>query len=202
MSASVTMPSRQYSVADPELWGGLDEFPSYHISTFGKVLNHNTGKLLKPQSYSMNFSQKINLRTVDSRTITKQVHRLVAETFLSNYRHNRHVHFIDGDLHNTHLLNLEVSTTGLGQFLGGSETVAIRKLMSSEGIWYGTAREAAEDMGCHVSEIRDCLSGRRSYIRGVEFFYEWEEGTFDGDRFTPWADNGTVPDTQWLNSGW
>lgn len=183
------MPKLTYTWDDPELWSELPQYPNYRISTWGRICNVKSGFLLRTHAYSEDYPLKVCLSSHGERK-DRLVHRLVAETFLSNFLPHHHVKFIDGNLHNPHVLNLKVAYTGLGQFLGGEESVLVRRIVSSEDKMYETVKQAARDLDCHVAEVYDVIDGRRRYIRGVELDRVWVRGAFDGDKFVPWPDEG------------
>lgn len=183
------MAANSYSEEDGELWAVIPDFVNYRISTWGRILNIRTGRILKPQAYNKDYPLKVGLRAHGEVT-TKLVHRLVAEVFLSNFRGHHHVKFKDGDLHNPRLLNLEVSYSGLGQFLGGDEYVIVRMIETEDGDLFKNAQAAADALDVNYNEIQDCVSGRRAYLRGLHLWYSWIEGSFDGDRFVPRPSEG------------
>lgn len=76
----------------------------YEVSTFGRVRNAKTQKILSTQD--KHGYRKLNLH-VDGKLIHKYVHRLVAETFIANPDNKPQVNHIDGIHDNNHIENLE-----------------------------------------------------------------------------------------------
>lgn len=76
----------------------------YEVSTFGRVRNAKTQKILSTQD--KHGYRKLNLH-IDGKLIHKYVHRLVAETFIANPDNKPQVNHIDGIHDNNHIENLE-----------------------------------------------------------------------------------------------
>lgn len=91
---------------DIEIWKQIDEYDNYEVSSFGKVKNKNTGRILKASNkggyYSVGLSKKI--------TKTHHVHRLVAKAFIPNPENKCHVNHKDKNGLNNNILNLEWNT--------------------------------------------------------------------------------------------
>lgn len=106
-----------------ELWLDIKGFENlYQISTFGKVKSlarkYNTRygkygfvkeKILKLNKDQLTHYVSITL-SLNQKRITKLVHRLVAEAFITNLENKCCVNHIDGNPSNNRLNNLEWST--------------------------------------------------------------------------------------------
>ena len=90
-----------------EIWKRIDGFPNYSVSNLGKVMNNNTGKLIKP--YNMNGYVQVTLRHCGN-SVKRTVHRLVALSFILNPENKPQVNHIDGNRSNNRVDNLEWCT--------------------------------------------------------------------------------------------
>jgi len=89
-----------------EYWKDIANFDNYEVSTFGKVRNKKTRRILKAANNGGYYS--VNLSKLKGNY--KLVHRLVAETFLENPENKAHVNHKDKNGLNNHLSNLEWNT--------------------------------------------------------------------------------------------
>jgi hypothetical protein len=91
---------------DTEVWCGISNYDNYEVSTFGKIRNKKTGRILKPA----NNGGYLYVGLSNIKTKTFPVHRLVAETFIENPENKAHVNHKDKNSLNNHLSNLEWNT--------------------------------------------------------------------------------------------
>lgn len=89
-----------------ENWKPIKEFPNYRISDIGRVLNHDTGKLLK-LSLTKQGAVKVGL-VKDGVQHTRAVSVLVADTFVKGRSEifNTPIH-LDGNQENNTTSNLQ-----------------------------------------------------------------------------------------------
>ena len=76
---------------DTEGWKDISNYDNYEVSTFGKVRNKNTGRILKPA----NNGGYLYVGLSNTKTKTFPLHRLVAETFIENPENKAHVNHKD-----------------------------------------------------------------------------------------------------------
>lgn len=81
-------------------------YEKYRISTWGRVLNTETGKFLVPEVHDKGY---LRVDLYDTNGVKKhvKVHRLVANAFVPNMFNKPHVNHIDGNNQNNSFTNLE-----------------------------------------------------------------------------------------------
>ena len=92
---------------DIEEWKQVDGCENYEVSSFGKVRNKKTGRILK-QSCKGGY-MSIGMQNVKSKKTTS-VHRLVALAFIENPENKPHVNHKDKNRSNNNVDNLEWCT--------------------------------------------------------------------------------------------
>jgi hypothetical protein len=90
-----------------EIWKPIEEFPNYHISSFGNIKNITTNKLLKKCLKGGYYN--ICLVNNNGRKSCK-IHRLVALAFITNNENKPEVNHKDKNKLNNHIDNLEWNT--------------------------------------------------------------------------------------------
>ena len=91
-----------------EQWKQVSGFPKYMISSFGRVMNITTFRILKPGMDSHGYLF-VNLYSNGEKS-TKSIHRLVAEAFILNLTDLPCVDHKDRHSLNNHLSNLRWCT--------------------------------------------------------------------------------------------
>ena len=90
-----------------EEWRTIDGFPKYMISSFGRVMNITTFRILKPRLCRDYLCNDLYSNCDAS---TKSIHRLVAEAFILNLTNLPCVDHKDRNCLNNHLSNLRWCT--------------------------------------------------------------------------------------------
>jgi len=94
---------------DCEEWRQIANYDNYEVSSFGKVRNKNTGRILKVYLSEGGY-ENVGLFSNKKMRKTPPVHRLVALSFLENPENKPHVNHKDKNRCNNHLDNLEWCT--------------------------------------------------------------------------------------------
>lgn len=94
-------------MVDIEEWKEVDGCENYEVSSFGKVRNKNSGRILK-QSCKGGY-MIIGMQNGNSKKTTS-VHRLVASAFIKNPENKPHVNHKDKNRSNNNVQNLEWCT--------------------------------------------------------------------------------------------
>ena len=92
-----------------EYWRPIPSFPAYSASSYGRIRNDSTGRILHVYLDSRRRYLILTLRK-DGRQVIQRVHRLVAEAFLGGPHPELDVNHIDGDKTNNCIENLEWCT--------------------------------------------------------------------------------------------
>lgn len=88
-----------------EQYKQIADFPDYEISNTGNVRNTKTHRILKTTIHKKRGYVKVGLRK-DNKTITCEIHRLVAMAFLSNPNKYEYVDHLDRNKLNNNVTNL------------------------------------------------------------------------------------------------
>ena len=91
---------------EEEIWKDIANYDNYEVSSFGRVRNKKTGRILKQANMGGYYG--VGLSKIKTKTF--QVHRLVTETFIINPQNKAHVNHKDKNSLNNHLSNLEWNT--------------------------------------------------------------------------------------------
>jgi hypothetical protein len=88
-----------------ERWKVIDDYDSYSVSTFGRVRNDTTGKVLKGRSVN---SDGYRLAHIQGTCV--KIHRLVANAFINNPNNKKCVDHKDNNKVNNNITNLRWAT--------------------------------------------------------------------------------------------
>ena len=92
---------------EEEEWKTIENFENYNISSFGRVQNNKTGKIMKLN----NKGGYLHISLVNSQNRKSfKVHRLVALAYIENPENKLEVNHKDKNKDNNHLSNLEWNT--------------------------------------------------------------------------------------------
>jgi hypothetical protein len=156
-----------------EVWAPVSGFPSYEVSTYGRLYSHNQNLILKPWTSHWGYLQaKLSMNGI-TKTVT--IHRLVAETFLSGASPDLEVNHIDGDKTYNHVDNLEWVTREENIQHGyDTELISSRKRRVENldtGEIYPSITEAAHSLGCSPGALSTTISLRGSY-KGTRLIFK------------------------------
>jgi len=162
----------------PEIWLDIDNYPNYKVSSNGRVINKNTGKILKPRRGSNGY---LRVSLYDP-SVKKQkdlsIHRLVADTFYDGEHEHLDVNHIDGCKTNNFVGNLEWCTRS--ENLKHCYRIGLRDSPHNRctsvriietGQTFESVRECARYLGCSHSNISLCLNGVQKSCKGYHFEY-------------------------------
>ena len=153
-----------------EVWAALEEFHSYAVSNYGRLLHIRIDRLLVEHVDSYGYSI-VNLWR-DRANYRRVVHHLVASAFLSSYDPSSKIYHADGNKQNNFIENLRYSRTHHSSTLVRNLTpptqLALIEIVET-GETFSSFRVLAERVGLDVSTIYKVLNGHRTHHRGMTF---------------------------------
>ena len=135
-----------------EIWKPIQDLPGYSVSNIGRVRKDSTGQI-------MVLNKNAGYRRI---TITKHVHRLVAEAFIEKPEDENKcwVDHIDGDRSNNAVENLRWVTPsenatayGYQSRIKNKRRKVLATHLDGRTIQFESRQAAAEYFGCSDSEI-------------------------------------------------
>jgi hypothetical protein len=164
----------------------IQKYPGYYAVEDGRIFSSKSNKYLKP-SYDKQGYARVGIYTGNYKTKTIKIHRLIAETFISNPLNKTDVNHIDGKKSNNAVLNLEwctrsenckhaysiglskISSKQRERFIDmvksntGEKNPASRKLINTEtGEVFNTIKEVLPLVGLKRTTFQAMLSNTNS----------------------------------------
>lgn len=160
-----------------EIWKDIPSYEGlYSVSTLGKVKNKKTDKILKPMHNGNKYFQvEIRKNGEPKRCL---VHRLVAQSFFSDFSTDLEVNHKNGNKADNRLCNIELVTRSenlihriykLGVPVNNHPIKAVKCI--DTGIVYSSVHEAARDVKTTQSNISQCLRGKTKTAAGLKWVY-------------------------------
>ena len=154
-------------------WRRCKRIPAYEISNDGQLRNIRTGRIMKTRINERGY-EVIGL-TINGRTQSEKIHRLVAEEFLDDDEHyGEDVTFIDGDKSNVNADNLMwISRRDLIRNTyarGRKQTHRMRRIRCVEtGEVFDSIIECSRVMGINKASICKCVNA--GYLQTREGYH-------------------------------
>lgn len=167
-----------------EVWVGIKDHPKYEASSFGRIRNVKTGRILKQFINDKGYF----VLSLDGKS--QRVHRLIADSFYDGRHDWLDVNHIDGNKQNNHISNLEFCTrsenirhafnNGLSKSNLNDEHRSIGNSIMKEktsrpvrvletGVVYPSINECARSIGGHRMQILMCCRGEAKTHHGLHF---------------------------------
>lgn len=162
-----------------EIWKDIPGYEGlYQVSNFGRVKSLNFGRtgvhrVLKIQKYPNKYT-KVDLRH-NGIIHTRNIHRLVAESFIPNPENKTDVNHIDGDKHNNRVENLEWVTRSENmkhckEILHKNAGRPPRPVKCIEtGISYANLHQASAETGIPLGSIVNNLKDNSRHAGGFHW---------------------------------
>ena len=169
-----------------EIWKDIKGYEGiYQVSNLGRVKSSYTNSILKGCKTSNGYL-KVNLYKNGSKS-TKTVHRLVAQTFISNPENKSGVNHIDENKTNNNIDNLEWSTAKENNNHGTrneraakaiskkkSIPIIVTNIKTGEFTEFNSTKECARKLEIQAPNITKVLKGRLKQTGGYTFKYKEE----------------------------
>ena len=175
-----------------------EPYEKFQVSNFGRILNlnyYNTGKakLMEP-SYDGQGYLKVHL-SKNKETKDCYVHRLVAETFITNPENLPEVNHIDEDKTNNRVDNLEWKShkdncnhgTRNERVAKALSKPVLQLSLTGEVICEWPSTNECERNGFYNSHVSACCRGERKTHKGFRWMYtdDYKEKHFKEFRYIP-----------------
>ena len=165
-----------------EVWKDVKGYEGlYQVSSLGRVRNVTTTRILKQAKHHGGYMLVRLSKNGKAHTCT--VHRLAAQSFISNPENKPQVNHIDENKTNNNVSNLEWVTSKENINHGTRTERQIytqriiqksRPVICSNGVIYRSTREASRLLGLDNSSLNKVLKGKRKTVGGFTFKYkEW-----------------------------
>jgi hypothetical protein len=155
-----------------EIWKKAKDFEeNYVVSSYGRVMNYKTEKILKLNPHHNRGYLKVGLRK-NGKQYTINVHRLIARTFIPNPKNKREVNHKDTNKSNNRVNNLEWMT--------GKENTrhSIRKGLKKTKLTYRIAEQIRKEYIPNVITQNDLAlkyGVKKCTIRDIVGHRTWRE---------------------------
>lgn len=174
-----------------EEWRPAKGFEGYYeASSFGSIRRKGCEHALKGY---INNGRRMVCLSVNGKSKTYKLHRIIAKTFIPNPDNKPEVNHINGDPLNNCIWNLEWATRSENQLhayahgLAGYSTARRKKIserqrdrmkpvIRSDGKIFESIGAAARSVGCNSGSISSVLHGLRPSAKGFSFAFLDEKG--------------------------
>lgn len=158
-------------------WKEIKGFSNYEVSNEGVIRNKETKQTIQPHKTTSGYHTLKLYR--DNKPYTRQVHRLVAATYLGDS--DLDVNHIDGNKTNNNINNLEYVTKsdnmkhayklGLIKPYKHKPTHTKEVCCITLNKTYDSVHEASRELSIDRNEIRKVCNGKRKTARGLMFVW-------------------------------
>jgi len=166
-----------------EVWSDIKGYENlYQVNVFGEIKSIYNNIILKPWINSCGY---MNIKlSVKGKRKNKQIHRLVAEAFISNDENKKEVNHIDGNKSNNNINNLEWVTRNENIFHAykiGLYDKNFRKIIQIKDDKiiniFNSIKEASEKTGINNGCICSCCGEKYRYKTAGGYTWKYYEET-------------------------
>ena len=169
-----------------EIWKVINGYENYEVSSFGKVRNTKTGRILKQATLSGYYCVGLS----SGKTKTYSVHQLVAKTFILNPENKQQVNHKDKNKLNNTIQNLEWVTNkenSIHRSNGVKQTtnqnleiyridVNTNKILEKyNSIEDGAKWVLEQKLSTKIHSARSCISCSVREITNSSFGFKWKK---------------------------
>lgn len=155
----------------------IEGYENYLVSNYGRVLNLDTGRVLKPRNTS--GYQQVSLWKENNQK-HEYIHRLVAQAFIPNIENKPQVNHIDENKHNNHVSNLEWATVKENVNHGTRterqakalfKPVLVLDIDYNEVGFFDSIKQACEVLNVNEGNASSVAKGKLSHTKNLIFAY-------------------------------
>lgn len=160
-----------------EQWKPIDGFPNYQVSNRGRVMNLETGKVLKNRSNNHGYPY-VALPKGDGKSKNMLVHRLVAEAFIPNPLNLSQVNHIDENKRNNNVSNLDWVTASQNMRHSAHQMSCKINQLTLDGELINTwdsSMQIERELGFNQGNIIKCCKRYKNYSHVGGFKWEYAD---------------------------
>lgn len=161
-----------------EQWKPIDGFPNYQVSNRGRVMNLETGKVLKNRSNNHGYPY-VALPKGDGKPKNMLVHRLVATAFIPNPDNLAQVNHLDEDKTNNNVENLEWCTASQNMRHSAHQMSCKINQLTLDGEFirqWESSMQIERETGYDQGNIIKCCKRYKNYSHVGGFKWEYADG--------------------------
>nr|WP_302598403.1 NUMOD4 domain-containing protein [uncultured Cellulosilyticum sp.] len=160
-----------------EHFKAVEGFENYLVSNYGRILNLDTGRILKPRSNN-GYQAVMLCKNGEEKQVF--VHRLVAQAFIPNIENKPQVNHIDENKANNHLSNLEWVTAKENinhgtrterQAKAKCKPVLVLDIDYNEVGVFDSIKQACEVLSVDRGNASKVASGKQPHTKNLVFAY-------------------------------
>ena len=162
-----------------EEWLPVDDCDGYYaVSSYGRVMNMLTDKILTPRKTRTGYLRVALM--VNGKRVDKYVHRLVADAFYGHPDDQNVVNHLDSNPANNAVDNLEWTTQHgnviyamkQGRIKEFPNAIAVVGMKDGKEYHFQSSQEAERKTGCYHKSIIKCCRHKMKQTHGYKWEYE------------------------------
>lgn len=170
------MKNTKHSHEDEEIWKEIQGFEGlYAVSNRGRVMNLESGKVLKPQVNNNGYERVCLVKNKKRKKC--YIHKLVANAFIENPNNLVQVNHIDENKRNNNVNNLNWMTASQNTIYSSHKRSCKVNQLTLDGQFikeWKSFNEIERETGFNKGSINMCCKGRKK--KAYDFKWEYVDG--------------------------